>query len=458
MIYVSGTPFGLGTDRLGCHSKEMNIASGMTVAHDATAKDEPVDLDDQLRRYLSESYDVYCIIDANVKFSYLSAGITEHLGFEVSELLGVEVKVLLHPDEADGLLETLASLYGADGKQRPSEVARLRNAAGEWVSFELLGCGFDETSGGAVIAARQVAARRVPDRMNAVDKVLFRRLATLSSDMTLLLDAQCQSIYVSPSVASVLGHSPATAIDMPLEELFLEADRAELAAAVSRSRSEPGASVRRELRARSFDGSARWVEVTVVNLLADSSVKGIAVHLRDIHERRTTEEMLRYRANHDPLTGLPNRYWFVDHLGSANSAGRTDSAVIFCDLDRFKQINDLYGHRVGDEVLCEVARRLRVAVRPGDASARLGGDEFCVVCDGLGTVREALEIAERIRAAVAQPATIDGHTIEISVSVGVAWSGDSDEPVSTDRLLVIADKAMYLAKTSGRNRVELTSV
>jgi diguanylate cyclase (GGDEF)-like protein/PAS domain S-box-containing protein len=435
----------------------MDIAGGMTDACEFKHTGISGEIEARLRQELVLTYDLFCIVEEGGVLGFIGDSVHDILGYAKEEIEGESVIGLLHPDEVDHLLTTLASLYGAEGKKRASEVARLRSKSGEWLSFELMGCGFDPESGGAIIAARSLADRRVPDRMMAVDNVLFRRLATLSGDMTLLIDRNDHSVYVSSSVSSVLGLTPAEVLEMPIEELFVEADRDQVNATLLACRENDGEPSRVEVRARSFDDSPRWVEATIVNLLSDPTVAGIAVHLRDIHERRLTEELLRFRANHDPLTGLPNRYWFVDRLERSAALGRVDTAVIFCDLDRFKVINDHYGHRVGDEILREVARRLRATVRPGDSSARIGGDEFCVVCDRLSSVREALEIAERIRSAVAQPAVIDGQQIEIGVSIGVAWSGDSAEPVDTDTLLAVADRAMYVAKSTGRNRVEFAA-
>lgn len=163
-------------------------------------------------------------------------------------------------------------------------------------------------------------------------------------------------------------------------------------------------------------------------------------------------EQLRHLAHHDPLTGLANRTLLVQRLESALERPRPAAAtvgVVYIDLDGFKLVNDAWGHREGDLLLQEVARRVRASVRPVDVVARMGGDEFVVACLGLSGEDELREIAERIRVAVSAPygAASDAPFDRISASVGVALSGRNS---TTRSLLAAADRAMYDAKRAGR--------
>jgi diguanylate cyclase (GGDEF)-like protein len=166
----------------------------------------------------------------------------------------------------------------------------------------------------------------------------------------------------------------------------------------------------------------------------------------------------RPRAVHGPaaddaLTGLANRALFLDRLRSLTAAG-SPLAVLFLDLDDFKLVNDGWGHETGDRLLCEVADRLRAAVRPGDLVARLGGDEFTVLCEGVSGEREALVIAGRLRESLEEPFEIAGQRRHVRASIGcrVATQGGVAEALLRD-----ADVAMYQAKDKGRNRIELYS-
>ena len=157
----------------------------------------------------------------------------------------------------------------------------------------------------------------------------------------------------------------------------------------------------------------------------------------------------------DALTGLANRALFLDRL-RAVAAGGAPVAVLFLDLDDFKLINDGWGHVTGDQLLCEVADRLRAAVRPGDLVARLGGDEFTVLCEGVAGEHEALAVAGRLHGALAEPFDIAGQLRHVRASVGCRVELEPSAGAA-EALLRDADVAMYQAKDRGRNRIELYS-
>lgn len=183
-------------------------------------------------------------------------------------------------------------------------------------------------------------------------------------------------------------------------------------------------------------------------------LEGVAFVVAASLRRRKAEDEIRHRALHDDLTGLPNRVLLRDRLSTAlERAARTGStvAVIFCDLDRFKFVNDVHGHAVGDELLLVAAHRLQSAVRAGDTVCRFGGDEFVVVCEDLSQ-EDTLEIAERMQAALAQPVTIDTIQLDLLASIGIATSITTDDP---DALLRDADTAMYRAKERGGGQIEV---
>jgi diguanylate cyclase (GGDEF)-like protein/PAS domain S-box-containing protein len=166
---------------------------------------------------------------------------------------------------------------------------------------------------------------------------------------------------------------------------------------------------------------------------------------------------LRHNALHDALTGLPNRVLVLDRLGVAleqATARGSQVAVLACDLDRFKVVNDGLGHGAGDEVLQIVAERLRLQVRPGDTVGRFGGDEFIVVCPDIGDVDAVVAIAERLGRALSQPMPLLATELVVTASIGIAF-GDGVGPAAAAELLRDADAAMYRAKDRGRARYEL---
>lgn len=168
-------------------------------------------------------------------------------------------------------------------------------------------------------------------------------------------------------------------------------------------------------------------------------------------ERQQLLARLQHMAQFDALTGLPNRYLLHDRMVGAlaraeRSAGRL--SVLFLDLDRFKQVNDTLGHKAGDRLLQEVARRLRHCVRDSDTVARIGGDEFVVLLESIQEPAHALQVADKIRAAVQQELNIGPHTLQITPSIGVAHY--PEHGVTTDQLMGQADEAMYAVKRAGR--------
>lgn len=198
----------------------------------------------------------------------------------------------------------------------------------------------------------------------------------------------------------------------------------------------------------------RWLAAWVVPLspLASPREPAALVVLYDVTDQRALDHRLAKVEAQDPLTGVGNREALLRALANLDPVqDGPQVAVLFCDLDRFKRVNDDRGHQAGDEVLLVVARRVRAAVRPHDTVVRLGGDEFVVLCPRLSGPTDARAIAERVRATLQAPMTIDGRTMRMSMSIGLSLApvGQVDGP----SLVSAADAAMYSAKQAGRNRV-----
>ena len=203
-----------------------------------------------------------------------------------------------------------------------------------------------------------------------------------------------------------------------------------------------------------LDGSAFDVSVYRISLKYQGQ-PAIQMVARDISIRKKLEYQLSFQATHDPLTGISNRSALLDRMSDAITYARRNSLpvwVAFIDLDRFKFINDHYGHRAGDQILTGISSRLRSILRSNDILGRYGGDEFIVVLRGGPEFEMSPETLERIMQAVAEPIKIDGHSLFVNCSVGVSvFPQDGDSP---QQLLEMADAAMYRAKQSGRNRCQ----
>ena len=200
---------------------------------------------------------------------------------------------------------------------------------------------------------------------------------------------------------------------------------------------------------RDVPGSLDLPAMAAAQTLADVTTAYL-LNARAREEARSTSERFRHDALHDPLTGLPNRLLLQQRLEHASQRARrshTDAAILFADLDRFKQVNDTYGHQVGDNLLLAVARRLSGLVRPGDTLARVSGDEFVFLCEDLHSPDDVQLLARRIDEAFTDPFVLVGLELNITASVGVAFAGPGDD--ISDELVIKADIAMYQAKRKG---------
>jgi diguanylate cyclase (GGDEF)-like protein len=189
--------------------------------------------------------------------------------------------------------------------------------------------------------------------------------------------------------------------------------------------------------------------MTAAQTLADVAAAYI-LNARAREEAHDSSDQMRHLATHDALTGLPNRLLLlqrIDHAAQRALRSHASTAVLFVDLDRFKRVNDTYGHEAGDELLRAVALRLSRVVRPGDTLARVYGDEFVLLCEDLRAPSDIDALADRVRLAFTTPFRIDGADVSVSASVGVAYAGPGDR--ISDAMVAEADRAMYDIKRSG---------
>jgi diguanylate cyclase (GGDEF)-like protein/PAS domain S-box-containing protein len=418
-------------------------------------------VDDVGARYQSVAlrvFDMIAVIEPDTIIRWVSESITTHLGYDPAELVGTSAIDLVHPDDVDRMLDELAKELGGNNVARALTI-RVLHADGEWRYLEVLASNqlADADVEGVILTLRDISSKRLADRAFAASEHLYRTLAMTATDITTITDLSNNRIYVSPSVTPMLGYQPEEFGNLPTSAFVHPDDLTLWHDAVAEAEAVPGGVRRVELRCRNAAGTFRWLEATAVNLHHDPLVGGLVVHARDVHERRQAQEALFHRALHDPLTGLPNRTALLDRLSSSltvrSDTGGIGVAVLFCDLDGFKEINDRFGHHTGDEALNVVAQRIKAAVRPTDILARFGGDEFCVVCVDLADIDAAIQVAERVRIAIAEPLALYDAVTAVGVSIGIAWSGG--EGLSAHDLLRRADDAMYRAKARGRDRVEV---
>ena len=257
-------------------------------------------------------------------------------------------------------------------------------------------------------------------------------------------------VRVNSALCRLVGRSEEELVGLRFVDITHVDDRAAGLAAMEAASAGGPTVYHAEKRYVRADGSLVWVAVTTsVVYDADGAAHQAIVQVEDIGARRAVREDLAHRVGHDDLTGLANRRTLHRRLAAAVQAvgvsGRP-GAVLFCDLDGFKAVNDTYGHAAGDRVLIVVAQRLAGASRRGNTVARLGGDEFVVLAHDT-TAARARQLAERLRRAVAAPIVVDQVLVHLSVSIGIASLTDHADP---DTILRQADTSMYRDKLAGR--------
>lgn len=271
-------------------------------------------------------------------------------------------------------------------------------------------------------------------------------------------DVQGRVSFMNPIAEQMTGVAERDVIGKPLDQVLIVVDeRAPRPPIVELSTKREVASVDGTLVAR----SGRRIPIAQTRSViraSDGSFHGHVLVFRDVTVQKEHEEAMARMAYRDTLTGLPNRVSLADRLSLELAHARRNReslAVCYVDLDGFKQVNDRFGHHVGDEYLKAIAERLRGALRAGDTIARLGGDEFVILLPGLADQRDAQHVSRKVLEALSTPIVVDGRSLEAGASIGVAlYPQDGDEP---DTLMRRADKSMYRAKSGGGRRVDFAS-
>ncbi len=357
----------------------------------------------------------------------------------------------VHPDDRQRLAELTERHLRGETKTLEPEF-RLRNSRGEWGWIMLRGriVEYDDAQRPLRVSgtARNVTASRAAEQERRIAHEVLRSMA----EAVVLVDCTYHVQMINAAFTRITGWTlpeivgkPATVLNgtrHPEERYIMLRD------ALARDGRWSG-----ELWQKRRDGDEflSWCEVTEVRDSDGKRTHFVAV-LSDITHRKQAEQELRYLANYDVLTGLPNRTLLGEQIAQAIAQAQRRGqkvAILFLDLDRFKHVNDSLGHAMGDRMLKAVGNRLRLVVREGDSVARLGGDEFTVMLENIGDAGAAAQVAEKIINAFDQPLELEnGQEIAISPSIGISLFPDHGS--SADELLKRADTAMYQAKDQGR--------
>ncbi|MET0953388.1 MAG: EAL domain-containing protein [Aeromicrobium sp.] len=354
----------------------------------------------------------------------------------------------IHPDDR----AEVTSAWQAVIDQGGSATWRYRamGAAGQWIWVEHTATNLLDTDIGGVISnIRDVNAEVETELALRFSEARYRAIAETAEEGILVISVEGYAEYANARLASILGRPLSRVYGIPVWAVL---DGPAAATVERRVKDRPHRGAERyEIPYPHPDGSTRILRVTASPMPpVDGRPQGSLVMVSDITETRRSERELQHAAQHDHLTNLPNRTMLMEHLERLGLPSVTNVAVLFIDLDHFKDINDGRGHTAGDHLLVEVANRLRATSGPYDAVSRFGGDEFVVVLHDVD-VDTAMDRARQIITELARTYNIGHHTIRNGATIGVAMSPAS----SAEDLLRFADTAMYAAKASGRGRVRL---
>ena len=399
------------------------------------------------------------LVSADGTVDSASGALPRLLGQDPSEVVGGPLEALVDPADHDALRGALAaSAAGPPGAARaPVVEVRLRHASEGPIPFELTIVNLldEPTVRGFVVSGHDQTARK------AIEEELLSTLSLLSAT----LDSTGDGILVVDLHGAITSYNRRFVEMWKLpEELLLSRDDAAAIDFVLGQLDNPAVFLEKvtELyahpEAESHDvlhfADGRVFDRYSQPQYVDGEIVGRVWCFRDSTDRARLEAQLAHQALHDSLTGLANQSLFrdrVEHSIERLDRGEGHVAVLFLDLDNFKDVNDSLGHSAGDRLLVEVAQRLERCLRSRDSAARLGGDEFAILLEDLHDDREAVQVADRILSAFREPFALDGTNVSTSVSIGIA-SGALG--MASDQLLRNADLAMYAAKRTGKARYE----
>ncbi len=410
--------------------------------------------DSRFRTVVDNSYDVVAVVDRDAIVQWVTPNLERILGWRPDEVEGTNGFDLIHPDDQEQIATELIEFIAGTIDGSPS-LLRMRHKDATWHWVEVVSTDFLDSPGveGIALNLRQVDERVAAEhaRQRLID------IFELTNDIVTIGTVDGDLLYMNAAARRFFGLTSEAEVttfrlqDHATVDSMHRVDD-EVVPALQRMGRWSG-----ELALIRADGIlVPGLAQVLAHRDADGGLEYISTITRDISERKAFEIRLQHDATHDPLTGLPNRTMLLDRLDVALARSERQGstiAVLFCDLDHFKVVNDSLGHSRGDRLLLSAAARLGEQLRPGDTVSRFGGDEFVILCEDVSGVDDAIGIATRIEHAFRVPFDLNGSNVFVGVSIGIALceAGGSDPETLTRN----ADAAMYRAKARGRNRFQV---
>ncbi|CAI8880961.1 diguanylate cyclase [Brevibacillus sp. IT-7CA2] len=386
------------------------------------------------------------ILRANEQFCRISK-------YERSELVGNDHRILNSGFHPKGFFKEMWSCIRSGQVWRGEIRNRAKDGSYYWVDTTIVP--FKNQAGEIYqylsIRSDITARKQMEDELKRSEEK-YRIIAENTSDIISIINLDGEFLYLSPSHKRVWEHTVPDEEILNLFEWIVEDDRDIFAYAIQHA-----FSTRKEYMVECRINTQRndviWTESKINPIMdEEGNVTKLLLVTRDVTDRKQSEETIHHLAYHDALTDLPNRRMYVQQLSKEMMQAKrfqSNLAVLFLDLDRFKDVNDSFGHDVGDMLLIEASKRLQACLKTGDVVARLGGDEFTIMQNQLQDRSEATALAEHIMNQLQRPFELDGHVFNVSCSIGIAlYPQDGDNP---EDLLKRADTALYTVKSRGKN-------
>jgi diguanylate cyclase (GGDEF)-like protein/PAS domain S-box-containing protein len=396
--------------------------------------------------------------DAANRYVAVNDALCTLFGRAREEILGRHDRDLVAPDAAARAAQMDAAAL-ASGQPVEYETRVAFRAQPHWLLVRKSALARGDGSKVVVSVFTDLTQRKEMEQALRESETRFRDFTAAASEFVWENDLEGRFTFVSPRAESVCGCSRDDLIGRTPAQLTAPDEAERVRQWLARNMRPDGSFRDLECQIVTGGGERRWLLINAVGMFDEQGRRiGQRGTGRDITDRKLAEARISHLATRDALTDLPNRELLADRLEHALANARRQQcgvAIMFIDLDRFKNINDSLGHGVGDALLREVAARLSGCLRESDTLARLGGDEFVAVIDGLHAPAEANSVGEKILRALSDPFAVGPHSLASTASVGVSlFPGDGEDG---ETLMRNADTAMYHAKAAGRNRMQFFS-
>jgi diguanylate cyclase (GGDEF)-like protein/PAS domain S-box-containing protein len=386
--------------------------------------------------------DPVLVIDVDGTIAWANQRAEQRTGWSRADWLGRSVLDLVHPDDLPLVMVSLESMSQRSETGLLIDI-RVADASGGWHYYEVRGARAPD--GRISIVARDVTDRRSLE-MSADDDARFRAMVHYSAALTMLVDATGHVLTANGAVTRLLGLDPEHVTGRLLTDLVADGSSSAFALDLARALLAPKAVI--ETAFPGPEGGHVHIEFHTVNLLDDPVVRGVILSGHDVTQLVEVRQTLERLENRDALTGLANREALARRLDRllADPVVASRTAVLFGDLDRFRPVNELFGHEAGDALLVEVANRIRRAVPPDALVARFGADEFVVAVGDVASYGAAASLAARLERSVSGPVQVGRSRVPVRMSVGFALAGGR----SAEQVLADADAAMNVVKAERR--------